>query len=173
MLILRYIRKAFDSDHPIIADFADPDVLQMQKIAQKVGRERLHVIQFVRFQKAADGIFFAPASPVYNVLPLTVTHFKDRFSFQPWLVYDLHRGYGYYYNQKDVAEVTLDNDSYISAGRLRDDILAAGEKDFQDLWHNYIRALTIKARINPKLQRQHMPRRFWKYMPDKNWKDEQ
>jgi probable DNA metabolism protein len=173
LLIMRYIRKAFDSQRSIATDFTDPDVLEMSKIARKVSSERLHVIQFVRFQKAADGIFFAPASPVHNVLPLTVSHFKDRFSFQPWLVYDLHRRYGYYYNQKDVAEITLDNDSAIAAGRLSDNLLAEGEKDFQELWQDYMRALTIKERINLKLQRQNMPRRFWKYMPDKNWKDEQ
>ncbi|MCX8639877.1 DUF4130 domain-containing protein [uncultured Gilliamella sp.] len=28
------------------------------------------------------------------------------------------------------------------------------------MWHRYSQALTIKERVNPKLQRQQMPRRF-------------
>ena len=171
-LIVRYMRKAFDSRGSIVGEFTDPDVLEMEKIARRVGRERLHVIQFVRFQKAADDIYFAPASPDYNVLPLTVTHFKDRFSFQQWLVYDLRRGYGYFYNMKEAVEITLDSESAVSGGRLDEALLAADEKQFQDMWRDYICALSIKERINTKLQRQHMPRRFWKYMPDKNWTNE-
>jgi probable DNA metabolism protein len=173
LLIMRYMRKAFDSQRSIATDFADPDVLEMSRIARKVGSERLHIVQFARFRKAADGIFVAPVSPLYNVLPLTLTYFKDRFSFQPWLVYDLKRSYGYYYNLKETAEVSLDNHAAIADGMLSDKLLAEGEKDFQELWGDYLQALTIKERINPKLQRQHMPRRFWKYMPDKNRKDEQ
>ncbi|WP_370633948.1 MULTISPECIES: DUF4130 domain-containing protein [unclassified Gilliamella] len=37
---------------------------------------------------------------------------------------------------------------------------------FQTMWHRYCQALTIKERVNPKLQRQQMPRRFWHYLPE-------
>ena len=92
-LLLRYMRKVFDFDAPVpvATNFADADVLAVQKLALKVSRERLRIIQFVRFQKAADGIYFAPASPIYNVLPLTISHFCDRFADQRWLLYDLRR----------------------------------------------------------------------------------
>jgi probable DNA metabolism protein len=171
-LIARYMRKAFDAPHPVATDFTDPDVLRINKIARKVSSERLHVMQFVRFQQTADNIYFAPASPQYNVLPLTLAYFKDRFSFQQWMVYDLGRSYGYYYNMKETTEVTLDAADALSSGRLSDSILADNEKQIQNMWSDYIKALSIKERINPKLQRQHMPQRFWKYMPDKNWTNE-
>lgn len=168
-LILRYVRKIFDNDVCKATDFADADVLQMKQTAMKVSRERLHIIQFVRFQKAADGIYFAPVSPLFNVLPLTINHFRDRFADQHWLIYDLRRRYGYYYDMKTATEITLDlNQDILPDGKLSESIMAEDEKLFQLAWKDYTRALTIKERINPRLHRQNMPARFWKYMPEKS-----
>lgn len=72
----RYIRKAIDAPRSIETNFGDPDVLQLAQIWKKVDGERVHLMQFVRFQKAADGTFFAAFEPQYNALPLTVHHSK-------------------------------------------------------------------------------------------------
>ena len=90
MLIFRYIRKAIDSPRSIETNFGDPDVLRLAQIWKKVDGERVHLMQFVRFQKAADGTFFAAFEPQYNALPLTVHHFKDRFADQKWIIYDMN-----------------------------------------------------------------------------------
>lgn len=166
-LIFRYIRKVFDTPHSIALNFADPDVLEMKQIAIKVSREGHHVQQFVRFQKGGDGTFFAPTAPKYNALPLAINYFKDRFADQKWLVYDTKRRYGYYYDLKKVQEVTMEDDAHLLSGKLDDTLLAEDEKLFQQMWRDYFKALTIKERLNPKLQRQHMPRRFWKYLTEK------
>ena len=39
---------------------------------------------------------------------------------------------------------------------------------FQDLWRTYFKAICIKERMNPKKQLSDMPRRYWKYMTEKN-----
>lgn len=166
-LLFRYIQKVFDASYAIETNFADDDVLQVKKIAYKVHHESLHLIQFVRFQKAADGIFFAPVAPLYNSLPLTLHYFTDRFADQRWLIYDLNRKYGYYYDLKRASEVTLADDTHLLSGKLDDACMAEDETLFQEFWRGYVKALTIKERINLKLQRQHMPRRFWKYLTEK------
>lgn len=166
-LIFRYIRKTFDSPRSIEMNFADDDVLNVQKIAKRVGKEKHYMIMFVRFQKAADDIYFAPVSPQCNALPLAIHHFKDRFATQKWVIYDTKRRYGYYYDLKTVEEITLDDDTHLLRGKLDEELMAQDEKLFQELWKNYFKAMTIKERINPKLQRQHMPRRFWKYLTEK------
>ena len=61
----------------------------------------------------------------------------------------------------------MEDDSHLISGRLDDTMAAEDEKLFQTLWKNYFKSLTIKERINPKLQRQHMPQRFWKYLVEK------
>ncbi|MDL2214602.1 TIGR03915 family putative DNA repair protein [Dysgonomonas sp. OttesenSCG-928-M03] len=166
-LLFRYIRKAIDSEASIEMNFGDKDVLELHQIARKVGHEGHYLRMFVRFQKAADDIFFAPVSPIFNALPLVIDHFTDRFADQKWVIYDVKRHYGYYYDLHTTTEMTLDNDDHLLSGKLDENLMAQDEKLFQELWKGYFKAMTIKERINPRLQRQHMPRRFWKYLTEK------
>ena len=168
MLLFRYIRKAIDAPRTVELNFGDPDVLEVSKVWKKVTNERLRVIQFLRFQKAVDGTFFAAVKPVYNVLPLTLAHLKDRFADQRWLLYDLKREYGYYYDLKEATEVRFEEkDAHLLSGLLGEELMDADEKLFQQMWKTYFQSIAIKERLNPKLHRQHMPARFWKYMPEK------
>lgn len=168
MLLFRYIRKAIDAPRTIELNFGDPDVLEVSKVWKKVTNERLRVIQFLRFQKTADGTFFAAVKPVYNVLPLTLPHLKDRFADQCWLLYDLKREYGYYYDLKEATEVRFEEkEAHLLSGLLGEELMDVDEKLFQQMWKTYFKSIAIKERLNPKLHRQHMPARFWKYMPEK------
>ena len=169
MLIFRYIRKAIDSPRSIETNFADADVLELSKIYKKVDGERVHLMQFVRFQKAADGIFFAAVEPQFNALPLAVEHFKDRFADQPWLIYDVKRQYGYYYDLKEMKEVTFENpqQAHLVTGMLNESLMANDEKLFRQLWKTYFKAICIKERWNPRKHRQDMPVRYWKYLTEK------
>jgi probable DNA metabolism protein len=164
-LLFRYIRKIFDSSAGKEADFTDADVLAVHKIAFQVARESEHIRQFVRFQKAGDDTYFAPIEPKYNCLALGLPYFKDRFADQKWMIYDTRRGYGYYYDLSKVVEINLPNDP-MDGAMLDAKLMAEDEKLFQTLWSGYFRALTIRERINPQLQRRLMPVRFWKYMPE-------
>ena len=166
-LIFRYIQKVFDHPQSIETNFADRDVAEMQKIAQKVSKEKHRLVELVRFQKAADNIFFAPVSPDHNSLPLTLQHFTDRFHDQKWIIYDTKRNYGYYYDLKDVTEMTLDNTDLFPNGKLNEQLMADDERTFQQLWKGYFKAMTIKERINPKLHKQLLPKRYWKYLTEK------
>lgn len=165
-LLLRFIRKAFDVPRSIATNFADSDVMEVRRMALRVSKEGEQLRQFIRFQKASDGTFFAPVSPRHNALPLVGNHFRHRFGDQKWMIYDLRRHYGYYHDLHDVIEITLEKDPELLGGKLADELMAGDEKLFQRLWKSYFHALTIRERINPKLQRQHMPRRFWKYLAE-------
>ena len=123
--------------------------------------------QFIRFQKTADGIYFAAVGPQKNALPLVVPHFRDRFSDQPWIIYDIRRSYGFYHNLTEVTQITLDNASLASDGRLPHEMLAEDEDLYQELWRTYFRSICIKERINPRKHRQDMPERYWKYLTEK------
>lgn len=166
MLIFRYIKKVFESSQSIEMNFSDDDVLGIRNLAKKVNSEKHRMIEFVRFQKAADNLYFAPISPDTNCLPLITSHFKSRFADQQWIIYDTKRNYGFHYNLKTISEITLENDLLIKNGRLDEKLMDEDEKLFQRMWKVYFKSLTIKERINPKLQRQHLPQRYWKYMTE-------
>lgn len=167
--IFNYIRKAFGATKSIELNFADPDVLELSKIYKKVQREAEKMRQFIRFQKTGDDIFFAVFEPIYNVLPISAEFFEDRFADQQWIIYDVKRHYGLYYNLEKTEIVTFENlNVSLADGKLSPELLNEKEADFQQLWKLYFKSAAIKERINPKLQRQHMPRRFWKYLTEKN-----
>lgn len=168
LLLFRYIRKNIDAPHSIELNFGDPDVLEISKIWKKVNQEKHRMLQFIRFRKTADGVFFAVFEPLYNVLSLAISHFKDRFGDQRWLIYDVKRKYGYYYDLQEVTEVYFEQEfPYLTTGKPDDALLAEDEKQFQRLWQTYFHAITIRERLNPKLHRQNMPARFWKFLIEK------
>lgn len=168
MLLFRYMRQAIDAPATIEYDFGNPVVLEIGKICKRVHTERCHVVQFLRFQKAADGTFFAPIEPIYNVLPLTISYLKDRFSDQPWIVYDVKRCYGYYNDLKEIRPISFEEKpEHLVTGRLDESLISEDELYFQKLWKEYFNAIAIKERMNPRLHRQLMPARFWKYLPEK------
>ncbi len=165
--LFNYIRKTFLADKSIEMNFGDPDVLALSKTYRKVQREAEKVRQFVRFQKLADGTFFAPFEPLYNVLPLVSDFFEDRFADQRWIIYDLKRKYGLSYNLEKTEIIHFKQlNTDLENGSLPTELLNTEETDFQELWRSYFKATAIKERINPKLQRQHMPQRFWKYLTE-------
>lgn len=167
-----YICNIFRKKEHFEMDFGDPTTLKLQLLARRVGHEQHYMVQFVRFQRCKDDIFFAPVSPESNVLPLNIKYFRDRFSDQKWIIYDTKRHYGFYYDLTDVQEITLDDETFATDGKLNPGILAEEEILFQDMWRGYFSSITIKERINPKLHRKNMPKRFWKYLTEKQLKIE-
>ncbi len=152
---------------------SDADVLGVRNSCRRVLHEQLRMKQFIRFQKAKDGTYLAVVSPDHNVLPLIIDHFQDRFNDQPWLIYDAKRHYGYYYDGVAAPiHITFEDESAVpfdlTNGKLDEDVLSENDRIFQDLWRTYFKAICIKERMNPKKQLSDMPRRYWKYMTEKN-----
>ena len=167
-----YIYKVFRQGD-ISHNFADDDVLSVIDIAHSVLHEQLRMKQFIRFQKAKDGTYLAVVSPDHNVLPLITDHFSDRFNDQPWLIYDAKRHYGFYYDGKAAPiRVTFEDEAAVpfnlNNGKLNAEVLSHDDQLFQDLWRTYFKAICIKERMNPCKQLKDMPRRYWKYMTEKN-----
>jgi probable DNA metabolism protein len=152
---------------------SDEDVLAVRNTCRRVLHEQLRMKQFIRFQKAKDGTYLGVVSPDHNVLPLVIDHFQDRFNDQPWLIYDAHRHYGYYYDgTADPIRITFEDESAVpfdlSNGKLNADVLSENDQLFQNLWRTYFKAICIKERMNPRKQLSDMPHRYWKYMTEKN-----
>ena len=184
--LFNYLCKVFQqkAEAPSIEDNAsDQDVLAVRNTCRRVLHEALRMKQFIRFQKAKDGTYLGVVSPDHDVLPLVIDHFQDRFNDQPWLIYDAKRHYGYYYSlvpgpQASEAaggkavRITFEDESKVpfslADGKLADEVLSSNDELFQQLWRTYFKAICIRERINPKKQLSDMPRRYWKYMTEKN-----
>ena len=165
-----YIYKVFRQGD-ISKNFADPDVLAVTNIARRVLHEQLRMKQFIRFQKAKDGTYLAVVSPDHDVLPIIIDHFQDRFNDQPWLIYDAKRHYGFYYDGKTVIRITFEDETSVpfnlANGKLSEEVISSDDQLLQNLWRTYFKAICIKERMNPRKQLSDMPRRYWKYMTEK------
>ena len=165
-VIFRFVKYGLLKGKNACEDFSNADVLHIHQTLKKVHRERHRMEAFIRFQLAEDGLYFATVEPDFDVLPLIVNHFKSRYANQRWLIYDTKRKYGIIYDLKEVQLVeNLKNNSNQSL-ELRIG-LHEQEEDFQHLWKHYFNSVNIKERKNTKLHIKHMPKRYWKFLTEK------
>lgn len=154
MMLYTYIQKLMCTKHRTHLDYSDSTVLYIDQLAKKVGQEKNRMETFVRFQLTKDNIYFANIEPDFDVLPLISKHFRGRYADQKWLIYDLRRKYGIYYNL-DYAEMVSLN---VQGTQLH---------QHQTLWNDYFKSTNIASRINPKLHTQHAPKRRREYLNEK------
>ncbi|MCF8359953.1 MAG: TIGR03915 family putative DNA repair protein [Prolixibacteraceae bacterium] len=168
MKLLQFARFSFASPVPVDTNFGDQAILDIRKAARRVTQEAMRMIQFVRFQKSNDRIYFSGVSPRYDVLPMTLYHFKNRFADQHWLVYDMKRDYGFYYNLHTIEEVTINEKNFnIGNGQLSPNVVHEEEASYQSMWQQYYKNITIRERLNLKCHKNHMPKRYWIYLTEK------
>ena len=164
--LLRYVQYAISAKLTIENNFSHPDVLRIQQTSRKVHREKHRMEAFVRFQLTKDQLYYAIVQPDFNVLPLISSHFEKRYADQRWLIYDALRKYGIYYDLNTVEHVQLSFAENLNSTALHE-IHDEKEDLYQALWRQYFSSVNIVARKNMKLHIQHMPKRYWKYLTEK------
>jgi len=157
--------------HPQGAEgnYGNPHVLALAQMAKKVEREKHRMEAFIRFQHAADGIFYCAIDPDFNVLPLLMFHFKNRYADQQWIIYDIKRHYGLHYNLNTVEEVQLAPESEKLLQKPAQHLGDEKESLYAMLWKDYFKSTNIAARKNTRLHVQHVPKRYWKYLTEKTF----
>ena len=166
--IYHYVRLTLSSKVNIENDFRQTPVLRIQQVSKMVGREIHRMHAFVRFQKTTDDIYAATIKPDFDIMPFIGAHFKKRYADQQWLIYDTYRDYGLFYDLRQMQFVKLDNPDWAGHKQIKQSVLSEEEKDFKQLWREYFKATSIKERKNMKLHLQHLPKRYWSYLPEKS-----
>ncbi len=145
-------------------DYGHPSVLKLSDWTKEVGREKHRMEAFVRFKRAKDNTYVAVIEPDFNVLPLIAKHFKNRYADQVFMIYDLKRDFGIYYDLNQIDFINLKDLNLADIESVTHE-----EEIFYDkMWQDYFKSTGIKSRINKKLHLRHVPRRYWKYLNEKN-----
>lgn len=165
--LLDYMQQVFKSKENIEKDFSNATVLKLSKITKSVGREKHRMEAFVRFKLTKDDLYFANIEPDFNVLPLIAKHFKSRYADQKWVIYDIKRNFGLYYNLENVETIVMDFPKEFDFTKTSGDFFADSEIEFQELWQNYFKSTNIESRKNMLLHVRHVPKRYWKYLSEK------
>jgi probable DNA metabolism protein len=161
-IILAYIRHTLSSGRNLNGNYADPIINEALAVMKKVTRETERLKGLLRFQELKDGSFYAACEPDHCVLPLLAEHCCGRFGAQDWLIHDVRRRMMLVYLK---GELNLYFDTDVADPQ---DKYADAEQRYQQSWKTFYNNIAIKERINPKLQRQFMPKRYWKYLVEKN-----
>ncbi|GAB3305636.1 TIGR03915 family putative DNA repair protein [Hymenobacter tenuis] len=167
LLIFRYADLAMRAGRDISENFADDNVRRVASIAQQMYREKHRMEAFVRFEKTSDGLFHATIDPDFDVLPLIAPHFTKRYADQRWLIFDQRRRYGLYYDLVRTDIVQFETSAPQRNTSISATVLDEREPLFKLLWQSYFDHVNIPERKNMKLHRRHMPLRYWRYLSEK------
>ncbi|RYD75813.1 MAG: DNA metabolism protein, partial [Sphingobacteriales bacterium] len=157
----------FQNEKGAEANYGNNDVMALSKYAKSVEREKHRMEAFIRFQKTGDGMFYASIDPDFNVLPLITNHFKNRYADQQWIIYDLKRKYGLHYDLNTVEEISIDFSADVNKKNPAAILMDEKEELYSLLWKDYFKSANIVARKNTKLHVKHVPKRYWKYLTEK------
>ena len=139
----------------------------LDKLAHKVSVEAHRFTGLLRFRILEDGLQYGPFAPNCNVIGHCALHFRHRLKNQRWIVHDIRRNHALYWDTQSLQSITLDDDftNHVRRhGEIPESRLTETERHYQQLWQTFHTAIANTKRKNLDLQRQFMPRRYWKYL---------
>lgn len=136
---------------------SDPLIHRLTRMRKSIGRDIHKMHAFVRFRRidSVDGTerFAAWFEPEHYILEAVANFFVRRFTSLNWSIVtpigSLH------WNTKKL--------SVGPAGQRHD---VPGNDPFEAGWLRYYESIFNPARLNPKMMRQEMPKKYWRNMPE-------
>ena len=157
--ILKYVQLGFKIGPQVDLNLSNDIVLRMDHIRYKVASEQHRMLGLARFKQLENGIFYSSMEPNFNIVVLLAPHFASRLANENWVIHDVKRGIGVFYNKKEWVVKDIDIKDIL--------IVKEEEEEYQDLWRAYFKSIAIESKTNPVLQKRYMPARYWKYLIEK------
>jgi probable DNA metabolism protein len=157
-LILKYVRLGFRVGADIDLFHNNDIVFNIHNLCEKVSHETLRMLEFIRFKNIEDSLYYSAIEPDHNLLPVITNHFKNRLPDQNFIIHDIKRNQASVYNKKEWVVIKLTREEGDKLQNKSDQAL------YENLWRDYFASIAIKERKNEKLQKSHMPKRYWKHM---------
>ncbi|HCL57439.1 MAG TPA: hypothetical protein DHW82_10585 [Spirochaetia bacterium] len=157
--IYDYLVKGFCEGEKIDSNLTHPLIHKIHAVSRKVIIEIHRLKGFLRFKELKNSLFYAELSPDFNIIQFLAPHFAKRFSAIQWLIHDVKRNTCIYFNDGKWELFQMDE--------IKKELLSEKEKDIENLWKEYFQSTAIRERKNLRLQKQFMPKRYWKYLTEK------
>lgn len=163
-LLLAAIRRFLQQPNQHIwLDYADETMLALAQYSKKISRESHRIKALVRFEELEDGMLAARIAPDFNVLPLSIAHFQQRYRHENWVIFDTARQFGLWYQHGQCQLVSPEAD-FLARPQA---YYSTQEAHYQSLWRQFFHSVTITERINPQAHRRVLPQRYWRYLTEK------
>jgi uracil-DNA glycosylase len=134
----------------------DPLVHRLRQMQKSVKRDQHKMTAFLRFRRVEDEageLYVAWFEPEHHILRHASSFFVDRFASMRWTI------------------LTPDGSMHWNGEALRfgpavSKSEAPRSDDIESWWQSYYRSTFNPARVNPDLMRAHMPKKYWRNMPE-------
>lgn len=148
----------------IAADRGDSDTLAVLDAAHKVRHEVHRLLGFLRFSPGNSGVYTARCAPDHFSLPAFAGHFTRRFgehSGVRWIIIDEKRGRCLYRPAGGMPRLCDLDETALAAAAC------PSAHGWENLWKQYHQTINNESRNNPVLQNRFMPKRYRKYLPER------
>ena len=133
-------------------------VFYLNSLEKELFRNIHKMTGFIRFEELEDATLYAKVESKFNIVYFLGKHFLKRFNNQNFIIHDLNR---------KLAFVKIENDFSVQEVAYFDEPnYSSNEQKFQKLWKSFFSGVTIKERINSKLQQQMVPLIYRTYMSE-------
>jgi probable DNA metabolism protein len=155
-LLYQTLWRIDQGERELMHQLADPLVHRLGRMASAIKRDQHRMTAFVRFRLASganDELYIAWYEPQHRILRRTASFFIDRFANMRFSIL--------------TPDLTLHWDrtalSYAPGVSRKD---AVSPDAVEAWWCQYYTAIFNPARVNPGLMRSHMPKHFWRNLPE-------
>ena len=153
-MIIHTVYKALKQGEEILNSL-DEHAFYVNKLVKQVLNERHRYLGLLRFKEMKDGIMFSTIEPKNNILPILISHFKNRMKREKIAIFDKGRKMIVYYDGKK-AEIFFVESLEIE--------WSDEEIEYSELWKTFHKSISIKERENKKLQQSNLPKYYWKHL---------
>ena len=157
-VLSEFVRLCVRYGPQVLQRLTDPEVRETVRRARAVRCEAHRFLGLVRFQAVGEG-WYARFEPDHDVLGMMVGHFHQRMEAVDWMLHDAGRKTAWVCQNGVGQGVQGVQVSCLPSGMA--------EPSVQELWRLYFKTIAIPDRINPRLQRNKMPRKTWKNLVEK------
>lgn len=138
---------------------AKKSAVKFNRIVHNFNHETHAYKGFTRFREIQDEYLLAEITPENDILIHLTLHFLKRMPAEKFIIYDKNR------QKASVCEFG----SYEELEILEmDAVESQKEVIFKDAWRGFYDAIGIDERKNKNLMQANMPKKYWKYLPEKN-----
>ena len=138
---------------------AKKSAVAFSKIVKNFNHEVHAYKGLLRFREIQDGFLLGEIEAANDIIWHLAYHFVKRMPNEKFIIYDKNRKKAIISEKASCEEVEiLDLDPEETRS----------EKIFKEAWLGFYKAIGIEERKNYKLMVNNMPKKYWKYLPEKN-----
>lgn len=162
-MLYRFLKKAYKLGNNAIECLSDEDIFNLYKQYRAVARESHLMLGILRFAHLERNIYYAQYEPTYDLTGIVAPHFAERLKDQLWVIHDTKRGIGAFYDGSKWFISAIDEFDGLA--------YSESERDYQALWQAYFKHIAIQERRSIKRQMNFMPKKYWKFLTEKELED--